>query len=444
MNKHLLKTIRDNMPESLKYLSASLFRNKLIKNEEFSKYYKLLEDREKLSPDRINEYQLSQLKQILTYSYQNVPYYKDLFNKVSFNPFKFSDFEQIKNIPFLTREIIKDNFNELKSTKGVKNGYYLGLTGGSTGLPLKFYLDFNSIYKENAFIYFYRKKLGYKFSDKLITFRAIEYANKQWKFNPMYNEMLFCPLKLSKLTIANYARRMNEFKPDYLNGYLSTIWYFAKLLEEYKINFTFKIKGIFLISENIDDNQRKFIEEFFKAKSATFYGHSERCVIAEEITWNRYKFDPYYGYTEQIHIAENEYSIVGTGFLNYLMPFIRYKTDDTCFPENQNYLIGGKRSSTNGFYGHNDEFLSTMTLLNLEKAIFKNIPRYQFIQNEKGKADLLVVVNKSFQNSELELIKKEVDRQTKGVLDIEIKIVENLILTPRGKYQKYICNVVRE
>jgi len=55
-----------------------------------------------------------------------------------------------------------------------------------------------------------------------------------------------------------------------------------------------------------------------------------------------------------------------------------------------------------------------------------------------------VVVNKSFQNSELELIKKEVDRQTKGVLDIEIKIVENLILTPRGKYQKYICNVVRE
>ena len=111
---------------------------------------------------------------------------------------------------------------------------------------MKFYLDFNSVYKESAFIYYFRKKLGYQFDDKLITFRAIEFANKHWKFNPMYKEMLFCPLKLSKLTIANYARRMNEFKPDYLNGYLSTIWYFAKLLEEYKINFTFKIKVVAL------------------------------------------------------------------------------------------------------------------------------------------------------------------------------------------------------
>ena len=67
-------------------------------------------------------------------------------------------------------------------------------------------------------------------------------------------------------------------------------------------------------------------------KSITFYGHSERCVIAEEMTQNRYKFDPYYGYTEQIHNENNNYSIVGTGFLNYIMPFIRYKTDDICTP----------------------------------------------------------------------------------------------------------------
>jgi phenylacetate-CoA ligase len=444
MNKHYLKRIRDTMPESLKYLTAPLFRNKLIKNIEFCKYYKLLEDRSILSSERIKEYQLNQLKEILIFSYRNVPYYQELFNKISFDPYKFTDFEQIKIIPFLTREIIKDNFSKLKSTEKVKNGYYMGITGGSTGLPLKFYLDYNSIYKENAFIYYYRKKLGYKFDDRLVTFRGIEFENKLWKLNPMYNEMLFCPIKLSKVTIANYAKKINEFRPAYLNGYLSTIWYFAKLLEEYQINIAFKLKGIFLISENIDDNQRKFIEEFFNVKSMTFYGHSERCVIAEEITLNRYLFDPYYGYSEQIHNMGNEYSIVATGFLNHIMPFIRYKTDDICFPENQYYSIGGKRSSTSGFYGINDEFLSTMALLNIEKAIFKNIPRYQFVQNEKGKADLLVIVNKYFQNSDLELIKKEIDRQTKDVIDIEIKVVESLILSPRGKFQKYISNIAKE
>ena len=310
MKKNFLKNIRDNIPESLKYNTALLFRNQLIRNNEFCQYYSLLEDREKLNPDRIKEYQFSQLKLILIYSYQHVPYYKELFNKVSFNPDKFSDINQIEKIPFLTREIIRDNFDRLISKAKVKNGYYVGTTGGSTGLPLKFYLDFNSVYKESAFIYYFRKKLGYQFDDKLITFRAIEFANKHWKFNPMHNELVFCPLKLSKLTIADYARKINEFKPDYLNGYLSTIWYFAKLLDEYQIKLTSKLKGIFLISENIDNHQRKFIEQFFEVKSITFYGHSERCVIAEEFAPGMYKFDPYYGFTETILLENNQYSIV--------------------------------------------------------------------------------------------------------------------------------------
>jgi phenylacetate-CoA ligase len=440
MNKQFLKSIRDNIPENLKYPTASLFRNGLILAKEFCSYYKLLENREKLSPEEIRTYQFSQLKNILIHSYTNVPYYRELFNKISFDPLKFSDFEQISNIPFLTREIVKDNFDKLISTKKVKNGYYIGTTGGSSGLPLKFLLDYNSIYKENAFIYFYRKKLGYKFNDKTATFRQIEYGDKLWKYNPMHNEIIFFPIKLSKITIKDFAKKMNEYKPQYLNGYLSAIWYFAKLLEEFKIDLTFKIKGIFLTSENIDIKQRDFIENFFNAKSLTFYGHSERCVIAEEIIPSRYLFDPYYGYTEQINARGNKYSIVGTGFLNYVMPFIRYMTDDICNPENQYFSIEGKRSSTIGLYGINNEFL-TSSVYDLDKPIFKNIITYQLIQNERGKAELLIIVGKQFKSTEMEPIREEINRQTKSIIDINIRIVENLILSPRGKYNMYISNI---
>jgi hypothetical protein len=44
----------------------------------------------------------------------------------------------------------------------------------------------------------------------------------------------------------------------------------------------------------------------------------------------------------------------------------------------------------------------------------------------------------------MEAFKKEIDRQTKGIIDIEIKIVESLILSPRGKYQKYISTIKRD
>jgi phenylacetate-CoA ligase len=443
MNKQFLKSIRDFMPEPLKYLTAPVFRNKLINNSEFRNYYDLLSKRESLSSDSIREYQFNQLKSILIYSYQNVPYYQELFDKISFDPQKFSDFEQMNQIPFLTREIVTDSFDKLVSKGNVKNGYYEGNTGGSSGLPLRFLLDYDSIYKENAFIYYYRKKLDYQFKDKLMTFRQVDFGEKLWKFNPMHNEMIFTPMKLSKLTVKEYAKRVNEYGPHYLNGYLSAIWYFAKLLKEYQINITFKLKGIFLISENPDMHQRQFIEEFFNTKSLTFYGHSERCVIAEEIIPDRYLFDPYYGYSEEILIEDNKYAIVGTGFLNHIMPFIRYKTDDVCYAVDKYYAIEGKRSSTSGLYGQNNEFLPNTSFL-LRNPVYKNITTYQFIQNEKGKASLLIIVNKHFEMAEMEHIRKALHHQTKGVIELEIKIVDNLILSPRGKYQMFISNIGKE
>jgi phenylacetate-CoA ligase len=47
------------------------------------------------------------------------------------------DTEAIKVIPFLTKEIIRNNFDRLKSTQRVKGGHYIATTGGSTGEPLK-------------------------------------------------------------------------------------------------------------------------------------------------------------------------------------------------------------------------------------------------------------------------------------------------------------------
>jgi phenylacetate-CoA ligase len=441
MNKQFLKALRDQMPESLKYLTGPLIRKTLIKNKDFYRLYSLLENREKLTTEVIREYQLTKLKQILIHSYRNVPYYNDLFSKICFDPYNFSDFDQLSVIPLLTREIVRNNFDSLTSRERVKNGYYVGTTGGSSGLPLKFLLDYDSIYMENGFIYYYRKKLGYKFSDKLATFRQVEFGNKLWKNNPMHNEILFTPIRLSKLTIASYAKKINEWNPQYLNGYLSAIWYFAKLLDEYKINFKCKLKGIFLVSENINLEQRKYVEDFFNAKSITFYGHSERCSIAEEVYDGRYRFDPFYGFTEQVQTENNKYSIVGTGFLNHTMPFIRYQTDDLCMPYDQYFSIEGKRNSTVGLYGINDEFLSS-SIFDLDKELFKNIITYQFVQKNKGKADLLLIVNDQFRSSEIEKIRNDIFADTKGVIDIDIKLVDNLMLSPRGKYQMYISDLI--
>jgi len=404
----------------------------------------MLGSREAYSPERIKEYQFNQLKNILLHSYHNVPYYSDLFNKIQFNPERFNSLDDLKIIPFLTKKIIRENFDNLISVKKVPGGCYSTTTSGSTGEPLKILLDYDSFFKENAFLYHFRKKLGYKFEDKLVTFRGIDFGGKYWRLNPINNETIFSPFKLSKQTLELYRKKINEIKPSYLNGYFSSIYFLAKLLSENNQFLDSKLKGIFLSSENVDDAERRFVEEFFNVRTLTFYGHTERCVIAQEFAHDEYLFDPYYGFTEQIETGDDTNEIIGTGFLNKTMPLIRYKTDDIC-QENIDgkVTIKGRRNINDFLIGKNDEKISNSGLHFLSD-ILVTVSKYQFIQERKGNAVLLIVPNKNFISSELSFIKKEIDKKMRGIIDFEIKLQENLTLSSRGKFQMFNSNISNE
>jgi phenylacetate-CoA ligase len=437
MNKHFLKQIRDNMPESLKRLMAPVFRNKLIKNKFYVQYRNLLQKRDYLNNDVVIAYQFQQLKAICNYANKHIPYYKTLFEKVGFVPNQMTCLEDIKVVPFLTKELIREHFEDLISIKKVPGGHYVATTGGSTGEPLKVLLDYDCVFKENAFVNHFRRSIGYEETHKLATFRGIEFGDELWKFNPMQNELIFSPFKLSKNTLHLYVNRINKYKPDYLNGYLSSLTLFAKLMSESNLKLKHKIKGVLLISENIDIAQRDFLENYFKVKSLTFYGHSERCIIAEEILPNEYAFDPYYGYTETVENGDGSSFMVGTGFLNKTMPLIRYKTDDRVIQYDKLYRIDGSRKSTMGLFGINGEFFS-QAAFNIHNEILNNVNQYQFFQNQMGKADFLLVVNENFCDTEIDQIKREVDKKTKDVIDFNIKIVDQVILSKRGKFSMFI------
>ena len=441
MNKRFLKRLRDKMPESLKYVTAHYIRNKLITNEEFRKYYDILQKRETMSLDLIREYQLNELRNILIHSYVNVPYYTELFNSIDFKPAKVKSFNDIIVIPFLTKDLIRRNFEKLKSIKKIRGGSYSTTTSGSTGEPLKVFLDYESFFRETAFIYYYRRKLGYRFEDKVVTFRGIGFGDKLFSLNPVNNETIFSPFKLSVENIELYHKKINEIKPAYFNGYISAIYYFAKLLSENNQALDFQLKGIFLTSENINDSERLFVESFFKVKTITFYGHTERCVIAQEFKQGEYKFDPFYGYTESLNLHDNVLEIIGTGFMNKTMPLIRYRTNDTCRITDDNMIfISGRRDINDYMLGINDEKI-THPALHILSDILVNVTNYQFIQERKGHAVLLIVPNKDFHQSEIPLIKKAIERNMKGVIEFDIRIGDKLTLSPGGKYQMFINNI---
>ena len=83
-------------------------------------------------------------------------------------------------------------------------------------------------------------------------------------------------------------------------------------------------------------------------------------------------------------------------------------------------------------------------VLHFLSDILVNVSKTQFIQEKKGDAVLLIVPNKNFINSELTLIRREIDKKMSGIINFDIKLEEKVILSPRGKFQMFISNVANQ
>jgi phenylacetate-CoA ligase len=75
---------------------------------------------------------------------------------------------------------------------------------------------------------------------------------------------------------------------------------------------------------------RKKIIDVFGIVPVSHYGAIEKvCFMHQLEDSEKYYENLQYGITEYIEDGNGNHTIVGTGFLNYYMPFLRYKTEDS-------------------------------------------------------------------------------------------------------------------
>lgn len=318
-----LEIIYGYQPLLFKYTKKYYSTKRVIKRTEF------------WPPKKLQSFQVCMLNRITQYVWDNVPGYKEFWGDHHFHPAKINSLEDIKRIPCITKEILKRDTLKFTNLK-LKGRIFDASTGGSTGVPLRFYLQKENNGVEWAFMSDQWLRVGYKQGDRVVRIKGDIVNNNDYvKYDPISRCLIVSSYHLTEKYLPLIISKIREYNPDIVHAYPSSAYAIAQYLRNHNAYLNVSLKGVMMGSEMLYEEQKYLISERFSARCYSWYGLSEKCVLAGYCEKNDYfHIYPQYGVCEVLKsngdwAEEGETGeIVGTSFWMKATPFIRYKTGD--------------------------------------------------------------------------------------------------------------------
>lgn len=457
----MLKQIIRNAPSFIekpaRYLYMSI-PDYMRYGKTYREKYDFLKKSESWSKEEEEEYQMEQINKLLVHAYTNVPFYTRVFDERGIKPKDIQNFNDLKQLPYLTKEIIQNNLEDLIAVNYDKSKLKSIATSGTTGMPMDFYIEPQlDNAREWAYISNLWHEIGYNV--KKINRCVIIRGNipKNGIFEYKGRDLILSSFQLKEEIMKEYIKQIVAFNPDFIQAYPSSIHILSKYILRNNINIKLnKLKSILCSSENLSENQRLDIQKAFGVRVYNFYGHTEHACLAGQCEQTSYfHLQSEYGYTEIIDGNGLEVSkedeigeIVATGFNNYAVPFIRYKTGDLAANTNKECKCGRNYKKIKRIEGRKQDFLVDMEGRPIAALwsdyplwhIKEKVSTFQYIQNEPGKVILNIQCSVKLVDEDIKCVMDVFNLYYSG-FEVEINIVDFIERTKRGKFKFLVQNL---
>jgi phenylacetate-CoA ligase len=415
----------------------------------YRQWRSFLQKAERWPPERIRTWQTQRLRGIVRHAWDNCEGYRELYGKAGVTPNDIQDVADLHHLPCVTKQMLQ---NAVEAFSVSLRGRRYIATGGSTGIPLGFYVTRTNTQIENAFIHAGWRWTGWKPGRCTAVLRGAFVGSRAqlWEYDPYWRRLNLTSYHLAPEALPVYLEVLQRFRPDMLQAYPSACLLLADLLESCSRPVELPFQVIMLGSENLYDWQvEKFSRVFPRARLASWYGHTERTVLAPWCEHRRaFHCWPFYGLTEVLdeegrEVSEGEEGeIVGTSFHMMATPFIRYRTMDMavkgpprCTDCGRNFQI------LNHMLGRQQEVIVTaggryisMTAINMHDRIFDALKQFQFLQQEPGRVIFRYVAKHPPLPVDAEAcIRHGLQRKLGEDMELLLQSVVEIPLTSRGK-----------
>ncbi len=290
---------------------------------------------------------LERLVEIVHLAGHKVPYYRDLFAALSFDPEKLtSDARYLEDLPYLTKDIIREQGHRLLRDDREGLRIHTAKTGGSTGPSAHIYYDQEAADWSSAINRESRRRIGNsawrselhfasKFPEVFPWKARIREAVKCFAMNR--DNVFFSTFGDDEL--ASIWRQVRAIRPHLLHAHPSTVDQLAQYVE--RTRGSDRAFAIFESSgELLEPSQRERIERVLRCTVIDRYGLAEAGVLAYQLDAHipRMRYFEFFAWPEvapapDVTPGEGEDGarageLVITPLFNTLMPLIRYRTGD--------------------------------------------------------------------------------------------------------------------
>jgi phenylacetate-CoA ligase len=454
-----LLSLYDRLPSAAKWSLGFAYRcipTRFRRGKHYKHFKRLAEGGETWDREHIAAYQLKELRRTLHHANAYCPYYQEIFARARFRPEQLRTFEDLEACPFLEKADLLEHRERMVSSAFPARSRLFITTGGSTGVPVGFYLQKGiSRPKEQAFLETMWKRGGYQDGARLALLRGYVTSSKAEgriaSYDATRNWLLLSSYHLTLERVPSYVAELEKFRPELLYVYPSAALQLAEYMTQSGIEWRIPLKGILCGSERITLPQKRILEKVFKCRAFSWYGHSERVVLAAEGRRSDFLyFVPQYGYVEfGPRNPDGLQEIIGTSFHNLAMPLIRYRTGDYARVVERENNLEYAWPAVFEIAGREQEFLVSatgrkisLTAFNMHDDVFEGLFAVQFYQEEPGRAEFRFIPGPHFEPARIQLINESIRRKLGDDFSVALKAVDQVEKTSAGKH-KWLVSAIR-
>jgi phenylacetate-CoA ligase len=292
-----------------------------------------------MSRDERDKLQLASLRALLEHAGRNVPYWRQLFHEIGFDPRQVRSLSDLVALPVLTRETVQERRDDLIDPAHRGRNILKG-TSGTSGVPLRFeHCNQSEAWRQAV------RLRGYGWAGYRIGMPTLHYwgtgavmpdglAGRKIRLDrALRREVYVDAVRQDEASLRGTADLIAAMRPHAILAYTQALASFARWVNEHGCRDWPDVR-VLCCAEGLMPRDREAIEKAFGPEVYETYGSRETMLVAAEC-------EAHAG----MHLSEENVvvevapggrpSVVGaagdllvTDLHNYGMPFIRYANGD--------------------------------------------------------------------------------------------------------------------